>query len=87
MRIEFHEIAWNDYLCWQQTDKAILKRINMLIKDIQRTPFTGIGKPEPLRHDLSGSWSRRIDDANRMVYVVEDDVLTIVQCRGHYSPH
>ena len=87
MRIEFHEVAWTDYLDWQQTNKAMLKRINLLIKDIQREPFAGIGKPELLRHDLSGFWSRRIDDANRLVYVVENDVLTIVQCRGHYSPH
>lgn len=87
MRIEFHEMAWTDYLDWQQTNKAILKRINLLIKDIQRSPFEGIGKPEPLRHDLSGSWSRRIDEVNRLVYVVEKGVLTIVQCRGHYGPH
>ncbi len=87
MRIEFHEVAWTDYLDWQQTNKAMLKRINLLIKDIQREPFAGIGKPELLRHDLSGFWSRRIDEANRLVYVVENDVLTIVQCRGHYEPH
>lgn len=87
MRIEFHEVAWTDYLDWQQTNKAMLKRINLLIKDIQREPFAGIGKPELLRHDLSGFWSRRIDEANRLVYVVENDVLTIVQCRGHYDQH
>lgn len=87
MRIEFHEVAWTDYLDWQQTNKAMLKRINLLIKDIQREPFAGIGKPELLRHDLSGFWSRRIDEANRLVYVVENDVLIIVQCRGHYEPH
>ena len=62
MRIEFHEVAWTDYLDWQQTNKAMLKRINLLIKDIQREPFAGIGKPELLRHDLSGFWSRRIVD-------------------------
>ena len=87
MRIEFHEVAWTDYLDWQQTNKAILKRINLLIKDIQREPFAGIGKPELLRHDLSGFWSRRIDNANRLVYIVENDVLIIVQCRGHYDSH
>jgi len=87
MKIKFHEIAWNDYLDWQRTDKAILKRINQLIKDIQREPLEGIGKPEPLKHDLSGYWSRRIDDANRLVYQVENDVLTIIQCRGHYQQH
>ena len=71
MKIDWEADAWEDYVSWQ-TDKAILKRINLLIKDIQRTPFEGIGKPEPLRHKLSGSWSRRIDEANRLVYVVEN---------------
>lgn len=87
MKINFHEVAWNDYLDWQQRDKAMLRKINQLIKDIQRQPFTGIGKPEPLRHDLSGYWSRRIDDANRLVYRVEEGKLTIAQCRGHYDQH
>lgn len=87
MKIEFHEIAWSDYLDWQQTDKAVLRKINQLIKDIQRDSFAGIGKPEPLKHDLSGYWSRRIDDANRLVYKVENDVLTIIQCHGHYQQH
>ena len=87
MKIKFHEMAWNDYLDWQRTDKAILKRINQLIKDIQREPLEGIGKPESLKYDLSGYWSRRIDDANRLVYQVENDVLTIIQCRGHYQQH
>lgn len=87
MKIEFHAIAWSDYLDWQQTDKAILRKINQLIKDIQRDSFSGIGKPEPLKHDLSGYWSRRIDDANRLVYRVENDVLTIAQCKGHYHQH
>ena len=76
-----------DYLDWQRTDKAMLRRINQLIRDIQREPLDGIGKPEPLKHDLSGYWSRRIDDANRLVYQVEGDVLTIIQCRGHYQQH
>jgi toxin YoeB len=89
MKIKFHEIAWNDYLDWQRTDKAMLRRINQLIRDIQREPLDGIGKPEPLKHDLSGYWSRRIDDVNRLVYQVEveGDVLTIIQCRGHYQQH
>lgn len=87
MKIKFHEIAWNDYLDWQSTDKAMLRRINRLIRDIQREPLDGMGKPEPLKHDLSGYWSRRIDDANRLVYQVEGDVLTIIQCRGHYQQH
>ena len=65
----------------------MLRRINQLIKDIQREPFKGIGKPEPLKANLSGYWSRRIDDTNRLVYFVENDVLTIVQCRGHYNQH
>jgi toxin YoeB len=65
----------------------MLKRINRLIKDIQREPLEGIGKPEPLKHDLSGYWSRRIDDANRLVYKVENNMLTILQCRGHYQQH
>lgn len=86
MRIDWEADAWEDYVSWQ-TDKAILKKINLLIKDIQRTPFEGIGKPEPLRHKLSGAWSRRIDEANRLVYIVENDVLTIIQCRGHYGQH
>lgn len=84
MKINWEEEAWQEYVDWQ-TDKAILRRINLLIKDIQRQPFTGIGKPEPLRHDLSGYWSRRIDDTNRLVYRVEEGVLTIAQCRGHYN--
>ena len=87
MKIEFHDVAWNDYLDWQQTDKAVLKRINKLIKEIQREPFVGIGKPEPLKHDLSGYWSRRIDDANRLVYCFENNILTIAQCKGHYQEH
>lgn len=87
MRIEFHETAWADYLDWQQTNKAILKRINLLIKEIQREPLSGIGKPEPLKHDLSGYWSRRIDDANRLVYRIENDLMTIIQCKDHYNQH
>jgi toxin YoeB len=85
MKIKFHEGAWAEYLYWQQTDKAVVKRINQLIKDIQRSPFDGIGKPEPLRHDLSGLWSRRINDEHRLVYSVDSDMLTIIQCRYHYS--
>lgn len=84
MPIKFATRAWEDYLYWQQTDKTLLKRINALIKDIQRTPFEGIGKPEALKHQLCGFWSRRIDDRHRLVYAVEDDVLLIAQCRDHY---
>ena len=74
-----------DYLYWQQTDKAKLKRINQLIRDIQRNPFDGIGKPELLKHELAGLWSRRIDDEHRLVYAVEGENIIIVQCRYHYG--
>lgn len=87
MKIKFHEIAWSRYLDWQQTDKAKINRIHALIKEIQRHPFEGTGKPEPLKGDLSGYWSRRIDDKYRLVYRVEDDEVTIAQCGGHYSQH
>jgi len=82
--IGFRQQAWADYQYWQQTDKRTLKRINALIKDIQRSPFSGIGKPEPLKHHLRGFWSRRIDDEHRLVYTLVDDDLIIVQCRYHY---
>jgi toxin YoeB len=75
--------AWEDYLYWQQTDKKTLKRINTLIKEIQRQPFTGIGDPEPLKHHWSGYWSRRIDREQRLVYRV-DNMITVVQCHYHY---
>jgi toxin YoeB len=84
MRIIFSSQAWEDYLHWQQTDKKILKRINDLIKAISRDPFDGIGKPEPLRHGLSGYWSRRINDEHRLVYKVEGEDLLIAMCRYHY---
>jgi len=77
--------AWKDYLYWQSQDKKTLKRINELIKDIDRQPFTGIGKPEPLKGDKQGYWSRRIDDANRIVYKIENEKIIIVQCGGHYN--
>ncbi|NHZ72074.1 MAG: Txe/YoeB family addiction module toxin [Aquificales bacterium] len=76
--------AWSDYVYWQSQDRKTLKRINRLLKDIQRAPFEGIGKPEPLKENLSGFWSRRIDDTNRLVYVIEDEHLTIISCRYHY---
>ena len=84
MKISFHEHAWEDYLYWQQQDKRVLKRINTLIKAICREPFTGIGKPEPLKYTLSGYWSRRIDDEHRLVYAIQDKHLIIIQCRYHY---
>lgn len=76
--------AWDDYLWWQMQDKKTLKRINKLIEDARRSPFEGLGKPEPLRENLSGLWSRRINDADRLVYSVSDELLTIFQCRLHY---
>ena len=82
--ISFHEDAWTDYLYWQQSDKQILKRINALVKDIQREPFEGIGKPEPLKYNLTGYWSRRITEEHRLVYKVAGDHVTIIQCRYHY---
>lgn len=77
--------AWETYLYWQNQDKKTLKRINALIQDAQRDPFEGIGKPEGLKGNLSGFWSRRIDDANRLIYVADDEVLRIVSCRFHYG--
>ena len=76
--------AWEDYLYWQARDKKTLKRINTLIRDIQRQPFDGLGDPEPLRHQWSGYWSRRIDREHRLVYKVTDHAIVIVQCRYHY---
>ena len=77
--------AWEDYLCWQTQDKKTIRRINALIKDMQRNPYEGIGKPEPLKENLSGWWSRRIDDTNRIVYRVKDEALVIASCRDHYD--
>lgn len=84
MKVIFSEHAWEDYLYWQQRDKRVLNRVNMLIKEIQRSPFQGAGKPEPLKHLLAGYWSRRIDEKNRLVYKVEKDALFIIQVRYHY---
>ena len=84
MKILFSERAWEDYLYWQQTDKKMLNRVNSLIKDIQRNSYSGIGKPEPLKHGLSGYWSRRIDDEHRILYKIEDDTLLLAQIRYHY---
>ena len=77
--------AWSDYLYWQTQDKKTLKRINKIIEDIKRAPFDGIGKPEPLKMNLSGFWSRRIDDTNRLVYAIDDNDMTIISCRYHYE--
>ena len=76
--------AWNDYLYWQNQDRNTLKRINKLIMDAQRSPFSGIGKPEPLKGNLTGFWSRRIDEVNRLAYAVDTDRLTIISCSYHY---
>jgi toxin YoeB len=84
VKLIFSAHAWDDYLYWQKTDKKILRRINTLIKDTKRTPFEGIGKPEPLKHALSGYWSRRITDEHRFVYKVYENALHIAQLRYHY---
>ncbi len=84
MKLIFSEHAWEDYLYWQQTDRQILKRINILIKDIMRDPFSGTGKPESLKHGLSGFWSRRINDEHRIVYRQAEDAIIIAQLRYHY---
>lgn len=83
--LSWTEDAWNDYLYWQSQDRKTLKRINALIRDMKRSPFEGIGKPEPLKWDYQGAWSRRIDSANRIVYTVIGDDLCILSCRDHYE--
>ncbi len=85
MRTLWEDRAWDDYIYWQNQDKRTLKRINALVKDIKRSPFEGIGKPEPLKGNLGGMWSRRIDEENRIVYYAEADILYIISCRGHYD--
>lgn len=83
--ISFTNKAWEEYCYWQIQDKKTLKRINLLLVDIQRNGFEGIGKPEPLKENLSGFWSRRIDDVNRVVYKIENEQILIIQCKGHYE--
>lgn len=85
MRLLWEDRAWNEYLYWQTQDRKTLKRINVLIKDIQRSSFDGVGKPEPLKENLSGFWSRRIDEVNRLVYYEQDGIIYIVSCRGLYE--
>jgi toxin YoeB len=85
MELFWQSKAWDDYLYWQQTDKKILQRINELIKDCLRTPFKGIGKPEPLKGNFAGNWSRRITDEHRLIYTIKEGRLHILQCRYHYT--
>ena len=84
MKLIFSGHAWDEYLYWQKTERKIRKRINLLIQEIMRDPFTGIGKPEPLRHGLSGYWSRRINDEHRVVHKAREDAILIAQVRYHY---
>ena len=83
--ISFSERAWEEFQYWMGQDKKTVKRITALLKDISRSPFDGIGKPEPLKENLSGFWSRRIDEVNRLVYYEQDGIIYIVSCRGHYD--
>lgn len=85
MRFIFVEDSWEDYLYWQKTDKKLLSKINDLLKDISRTPFSRIGKPEPLKHKYKGYWSRRINDEHRLIYKIQDDEIIIAKCRFHYT--
>ena len=85
MKYIFVDESWEDYLYWQQTNKKYVKKINSLLKDISRTPFSGLGKPEPLKHKYKGFWSRRIDSEHRLIYAVHDDEIPIAKCRFHYE--
>lgn len=85
MKIRWDEVAWDDYLYWQKNDKKTIRKINELIKDIQRNKNKGIGKPEQLSNDFNGWWSRRIDEKNRLVYLIIDNDLVIASCKGHYE--
>jgi toxin YoeB len=85
MKFVFTELSWEDYLYWQKIDKSKIKRINELLKDISRSPYVGIGKPEALRYNYAGFWSRRIDEEHRLIYRVTDDEVQIVKCRFHYD--
>lgn len=85
MKVTFHDEGWDDYLYWQTHDRKLLAKINTLIKECSRTPFTGTGKPEPLRGEFSGWWSRRINEEHRLVYRKTEDDLLIAQCRYHYT--
>lgn len=84
-KLTFSELAWEEYVYWQMQDKKTLRKINKLLKEISRTPFTGEGKPEPLRHGEQGIWSRRINQCDRLVYSVSENNIEIIQCKGHYE--
>jgi len=84
MNILFTDEAWEDYLYWQQYDKKLVKKINSLIKEMKRTPFEGTGKPEPLKYEMQGCWSRRVNQEHRIVYEVFDEQINIIACRYHY---
>jgi len=84
MNVTFTDDSWNDYVYWQQTDRQILKRINKLLKDIQRNPFEGIGKPESLKYELSGCWSRRISEEHRLIYEMNEYSVVVISCRYYY---
>ncbi len=84
MNLTWTDESWDEYLYWQTHDKKVLKRINLLVKDLKRDPFDGLGKPEPLKYELAGCWSRRITDEHRIVYEVMDDSIVIISCRFHY---
>ncbi|WP_310441127.1 Txe/YoeB family addiction module toxin [Sulfurimonas sp.] len=84
MNLTFTNDSWNEYLYWQQADKQIVKKINQLLKDVKRDPFEGVGKPEPLKYEFAGCWSRRITDEHRLVYEVTDSSIVIISCRYHY---
>ena len=85
MKILFYKNAWEEYLSFRQNDEIIFNRINFIIKDISRSPFNGIGRPEPLKHSLAGFWSRRINQEHRLVYTVENNIIHILQCKYHYQ--
>lgn len=85
MEIFFTDEAWEDYLFWNKTDKRFVRRINSLIENIKETPFHGLGKPEPLKHQFSGTWSRRIDKKHRLIYLIKSEKIWIISCLGHYK--
>ena len=84
-KITFTEAAWEEYMAWQLEDRKVLKSINNLLKDIQRNPFGGLGKPEPLKGKYAGKWSRRINKKERLVYEISNEMITVIQCKSHYS--